>query len=495
MAVPLLIHLYVNIFAGYGYFRDELYYIACTEHPGLGYVDQPPLSILILLINRNLFGDSIFALRLIPAIAASLTVFFTCLTASRLGGKTFSIILSSAAVIFAPVYLAMNSYYSMNSIDILLWSVSFYIVIRIIQEDRFPDWIYLGILIGLGLMNKIGFLWFEFGFFMGLILTRERKHFVTVKPYITLAISFLIFLPYVIWNFQNDFAHLEFIRNATSEKYSALNALGFIKNQFLIMNPASAVIWLAGLYYFLFNKEGRTYRMISIIYITAFIILVLNGHSKAEYLSPAYPALFAGGSVFIEMKTFEKFKWLRYAILIPVILIGVMIAPIVMPVLKVENNIAYSKMIGMAPSSSENKQLSELSQFFADMHGWEELASDVSKVYISLPEEDRKRAVVFGWNYGDASAVNFFRNKYPLPEAISSHNSYWLWGYGDRKDPVMIIIGGEKEDYTDEFDSVEVAGIHSARYSMPYENNMKIFVVKGFKNPISGIWNRIKHYE
>lgn len=45
-AVALLVHLLTN--GHYGYFRDELYYIACARHLDFGYVDQPPLSILLL---------------------------------------------------------------------------------------------------------------------------------------------------------------------------------------------------------------------------------------------------------------------------------------------------------------------------------------------------------------------------------------------------------------------------------------------------------------
>jgi len=494
-SIPFLIHLYVNIFEGYGYFRDELYYIVSTEHLSFGYVDHPPLSIFILYISKTIFGDSLFAIRLLPALLSGLTVFFTCLMALRLGGKTFSLTLSAAAVILAPVYLAMNSFYSMNSIDIFLWSVSFYLVMLIIKENKTSYWIYLGLFIGLGLMNKIGFLWFEFGFFTGILLTHKRKEFLTVKPYLTLIISFVIFLPYIIWNFQNDFAHLEFIRNASSEKYSGLNITDFIKGQFMNMNPFSVVIWLCGLYYFIFNEKGKEFRIIGIIYLTAFIILIINVHSKSEYLAPAYTVLFAGGSVFIELKSQMKFKWLRFAVLIPLLITGVVIAPTVMPLLKVEDHISYTKNLGLAPSSSEGKKLSELKQFFADMHGWEEMAANVSKVYESLSAEEKQNTLFFAWNYGEASAINFFRNKYPLPEAISSHNAFWMWGYGDKEFPTLIIIGGEKEDYTDEFGSVVEVGIHTSKYAMPYETDLMIFIAKDPKNQLSEVWQRIKHYD
>src|SRR5436189_1700215 len=80
------VHLAVNAFGGYGYFRDELYYIACSKHLAAGYVDQPPLSILVLAVATRIFGDSVFAIRLVPAILSGLSVGLVGLLARRMGG-------------------------------------------------------------------------------------------------------------------------------------------------------------------------------------------------------------------------------------------------------------------------------------------------------------------------------------------------------------------------------------------------------------------------
>jgi len=441
-----------------------------------------------------LFGDSLFALRLLPAVNSALTVFISCLMTIKLGGKTFAIILSSAAVIFAPVYLAMNTYYSMNSFDIVLWAIAFYIIILIINESKLNYWIFLGIVMGLGLLNKIGFLWLAFGFFIGILLSDKRREFLTFKPYLSALISLAIFTPFILWNFHNDFAHIEFIKNATSEKYYQLGYSDFIKGQLLNMNPAALVIWLAGLYFLLFNTDGKKFMILGIVYLITFLILIINGQSKAEYLAPAYTPLFAAGSVFIEKKTFVRFRWVRYVVIIPLVVVGTLITPLALPVLPVETYIQYSEDIGLAPSTSEDKELSELPQFYADMHGWDVMAKNVSLVYQSLPREDRLRTIIFGHNYGEASAMEFYRNKYPIPKVISSHNSYWLWGYGNIEDPIVIIIGGDKENHLETFESVENKLIHTDKYCMPYENNIPIFIARNLKVPMPELWKRIKNY-
>src|SRR5438105_14296878 len=87
-AVALLIHLLTS--GRYGYFRDELYYIACARHLDWGYVDMAPLSALILRVELSLFGQSLHALRFFPAIASALTVALTGLIARELGGRIWA---------------------------------------------------------------------------------------------------------------------------------------------------------------------------------------------------------------------------------------------------------------------------------------------------------------------------------------------------------------------------------------------------------------------
>jgi 4-amino-4-deoxy-L-arabinose transferase-like glycosyltransferase len=296
----LLVHLWTNYYASYGIFRDEFYYLACSHRLDLGYVDQPPLSIYILALSRNIFGDSLFALRLVPALAGATTVLVTGLMVRKLGGRTAAMVIACLAVMAAPVYWGMNTFYSMNCFDILLWTLAAYIMIFVIKENRPKHWISLGVVIGLGLLNKTEMIWFCFGLFVAVLLTRQRKNLSTKWPYMTALIAVLLFLPYVIWNFLHDFAHMEFIRNAMDWKYSSLSPKGFIVDQLLNMQPATLPIWLAGLFFLFSNKEGGRLRPLGIIYVTAFLILIINGRSKAEYLSPAYTMLFASGAVQIE---------------------------------------------------------------------------------------------------------------------------------------------------------------------------------------------------
>ncbi len=495
--ISLLIHLCTNLFAGYGIFRDEYYYLSCASRLDIGYVDQPPFSIFILALSKALFGDSLFAIRLIPSILSAITVFLAGLIVVELNGKKLALVYSLTAIVLSPIFLAMHSFYSMNSIDSLIWTLSFYLVIRIINTKNSSLWIFLGITLGLGLLNKVGMLWLCLGLFVGLILTKERKAFRTKEPWLAASIALLIFLPFIVWNVIHDYAHLEFIRNASQYKYSGLSPIDFIIGQFMLNNPGSAIIWLAGIYYFFFNDEGKKYRIVGIIYAISFLILLINGTSKAEYLSPVYPVLFAGGGVLLESVNLKKnWKWLKYAIIAPLIISGLLLMPIVMPVLPVQTYIEYAKTLGLAPSTSEGKELGELPQFYADRFGWEELAKNVSVVYQSLPEEERGNVIAWGSNYGHAGALEYYSKKYPLPPVVSTHNNFWIWGIPQGIDiGSVIVIGGTEEAHRHYCDEVTLAKIHVTKYSMPYENNLPIFICRKINRPYDEIWNETKHFE
>jgi hypothetical protein len=494
-SVKLFIHFYSNAFGGYGIFRDELYYAACSEHLSAGYVDQPPLSVFILAVSRLIFGDSIFALRLLPAVAGAATVFMTGLMARELSGGKFAQAIASIASIVSLIYLGYDSIYSMNSFDVLLWTWSAYIVILLVKTGDKKFWMELGLILGLGLLNKISVLWLGFGILVGVLLTPERRWLKTEYPYIAGVIAFALFLPFILWNATHGLAHLEFIRNASGAKYASLNPMTFLFGQLLLQNPVTLLLWLSGLAWLLFSREGKKFRILAYLYLTTAFILILNGHSKSEYLSQAYPMLFAAGAVWFERwASREKLRWMKpaYSVLLSG---GILLAPMALPILPVDSYISYSNALGIAPSTAEAKKLDKLPQFYADMFGWEEKAAAVAKVFHELTPEEQVKCAIFGDNYGRCGAIDFYSKKYNLPKSIGHHNNYWIWGYREYTGELVIVLGGNLRDKQERFESVTVAGTVSNQYCMPYENNLSIYVCRNLKVPLKELWPALKHYE
>jgi len=478
-----------------GYFRDEFYYIACSDHLDWGYVDQPPFSIIALWISRMLFGDSLIALRIFPALAGAIVIILTGWTVRELGGNRYAQLLAAFLVMFAPLILAEDSYFSMNAFDVLFWTLAFYFIIKVLKQGQPRYWIYLGCVLGLGLMNKISVLWLGAGFAIGVLLTSNRSLLLKRNIWITAAIAFLTFLPHIIWQVTHGFPTLEFIKNATGNKYVAVSPWELFIQQVLIMNPVTAIIWISGVIYFLIAKQVKQFRILPIIYLVVLMILIINKNSKSEYLGPLIPILFAMGTYTIErfIRTFH-WNWLKPVVYIFLIPTGIALAPIVIPILPIESYIAYSQALGIKPTTPEKKELNLLPQFYADRCGWEELTAVVANVYSSLTPEEKKQCVILCDNYGEAGAIYFFGKKYNLPKTISAHNNYWFWGCQNSDGAIVIRLWGSRDRILESYEEAVQAGVFQNEYCMPYENNMPIWICKHRRIPLRDNWADFKHF-
>ena len=490
--VKLIFHLAFS--SGYGYFRDEFYYIACGEHLDWGYVDQPPLTPLLALITRALLGDSLLALRFFPAVAGAVLVFLTGLMARELGGGRFAQGLAAVATLAAPTYIANDHIFTVNAFDHVFWALGAYLVIRIVKEDNPKLWLVFGLVAGIGLQNKISVLFFGFGIFVALLLTAHRKYFLSKWLWFGGAVAFVIFLPYVLWQVQHDWPMLELLRRGQLYKNYPLSPFEFLQGQFIEMHPFNLPIWLAGLYFYLVSKQGKRYRVLGWTYVVILVVFLIL-KAKPYYFAPAYPMLLAAGAFTIETFVRERqWNWLKPATVTLLLLGGAAVAPLAMPLLPVETYIRYQRFLGIEPPKTERHRFGKLPQLYADMFGWQEMVATVAKVYNSLPPEERAKCAIFTNNYGEAGAIDFFGGKYGLPKAISGHNNYWLWGPGNYAGEIVITVGPRLEDVKKAFDQVELGATHVNEYAMPYESDLPIYICRKPKMSLPEVWPRTKNY-
>ena len=85
----VVVALLIAVSERYGYHRDELYFLAAFRHLALGYVDQPPVAVLIAWLDRVAFGSSLLALRLVPALLVGVVILLSGMTTRELGGSGF----------------------------------------------------------------------------------------------------------------------------------------------------------------------------------------------------------------------------------------------------------------------------------------------------------------------------------------------------------------------------------------------------------------------
>ena len=494
LVIPALIKVTLHLvtYKGFGFFSDEFYCIACSKRLAWGYVDHPPLSILLLRLDRWLFGDSLFSIRLLPALAGGATVLLTGPLARHLGAGRFGQLLAQVCVLIAPVYLAFGHTFAMNAFDVLFWLAAFYVLVLIFDGGNLKLWIAFGLVAGLGLQNKITLLSLGFGLVVGLVLTRERRHFLSGWFWLGGALAGLIFLPYVLWQIPNGWPTLEFMHNARLYKMAKLSFPAYFSGQIMQMHPFTFPVWLAGLGLLVLSKAYRKYQALGWCYLAALVLFVVTG-GKTYYLASAYTMLFAFGAVWFE-KTFPG-KAPRVAIMTLILAGGLVTLPVAVPILPVEAHIRYSAALGLKPNAGgERHRVGRLSQYYASMFGWEHLVGEVARVYGSLPPEDRAKCGIFCMDYHQAGAIDFLGKKYGLPDAASGHNNYWLWGPRGSWE-VEIVINRGPDDLAQLFQEVSQEGfIHDETgYVQPSENDLGVYVVRRPKKPL--VWAAVKHYE
>lgn len=494
--VPALLALAAHLFAlhRYGTFRDEFYYVACGRHLAWGYVDHPPMIAAIAALVRTTLGDSLLALRVLPALAHVGLVLVTARIARRLGGDARAELLAATAAAIAPVYLGSATILNMNPFDQLLWALASLLLVAILQGAGTRAWVMLGLVVGLDLLTKHSTAFFLGATAVALVMRPERRLIRTRGPWIAAAIALVMVAPNLLWEVAHRWPTLEFLRNAAERKNFAASPFQFLSAQALLIHPLAAPLALIGLGTLLFAKSMERVRALGLAFLLVLAFFTFT-HAKHYYLAPAYPVVLAAGAVAIS-RFAERQRWRAlvpvYAALL--IVTGALLAPFAIPVLPLERFVAVAKRSGFVEPPSERHRPARLPQMYADMFGWPEMTAAVARVWNALPAEDRAHCAIFASNYGEAGAIDFFGPKLGLPHAYSGHNSYWWWGPPPDSLTTVITIGESREDVLEAFEEVETVDVFHHEWNMPYESDLPILIGKYPRAPWSKIWPQTRKY-
>jgi hypothetical protein len=477
----------------YGIFRDELYFLAASDHLALGYVDFAPLVAWITHVSRVLFGDSLHFIRLVPALAFGAEVVLTGYITRELGGKRWAVFLACASVLLAPVISGNATRLSMNPIEPLFWMGCIYFLLLALRRQQPQLLLWCGVLLGFGLENKHSTVFFISALVVGLVLARERRVFATKWFWIAAAIALLIAFPNAIWQYQHHFPTLEDLRNVrATHKNIEMPPLPFFGQQIMMLSPVSALVWIAGLGFLLFHREAEGYRFLGLTYL-AFLAVMMVLKGKDYYLAPIYPMLYAAGGVFWEKLTESRLRlrWVRTAIPALVVVGGIIAAPLVLPILPPDKVVPYMGALGIKMTRTETTMSGLLPQHFADEFGWQEMVATVAGVYNSLPPEERAKTAILAGNYGGAGAIDFFGPRYGLPKAISAHQNYYYWGPRQYTGESVILLEWNLEDAQHWCRSVQKGPENAPYYGMGWEH-YTVLVCRDFKVPLGEAWPRLK---
>ena len=493
-AAKFLFHCYYN--NRYGYFRDEFDYIACGNHLAWGYVDQPPLIPFLIHVSRAALGDSLRAIRFIPALASSLLVVQTALIAREFGGRRFALLLSAIAVVIAPQYLSNGSLLTTNCLEPNLWMGCAYFVILAIKRDQPRYWVWFGVVAGIGLEEKYTMALFGFGIVLGLLLTEQRRFLLDKWLWIGGAAAFLIFLPNLLWNIHDHWPFLELMRNIRADGRDVVLGPGqYFIQQTILLHPLTAPIWLAGLVAFFVSARLKPYRVLGWSYLVCYATLY-GLHGKNYYLAPVYPVLLAAGAVVIDFAlTRPVGPWLKPAIAVVLLAAGARIAPVTVPVLSPDHFISYARTLPFKlPVMERTHERALLPQWYADQFGWQEIVDETAVAWNQIPAAERSDCAIFAQDYGQAGAIDFLGRRAGLPAALSGHQTYFLWGPRGYSGDCMIVLGDHRSRLEQLFDDVQYVGTSPDN---PYalEAGIAVWICRGPKfGTLTQLWPQLKKW-
>jgi hypothetical protein len=474
VTVKLLLHFTTNTI--YEVHRDGLLYIELGKHLSWGYQSVPPSIAVFASLSRFLFGDTAFGINFFPAIIGAISLIIIGIMVKEMGGNKMAQFIALLAFLISPSFLRSNSLFQPVSFDEFYWFLLAFLIFRLIKTEKPSYWIWIGVTAGVAFLNKYLVVFFIIGLVASILLTPLRKWLKSPYPYIGSLIALLIALPNLIWQYRHNWPVVRHMHELTETQLVNVRIDIFLIDQ-LMMNIAPILIWIPGLIFILFNREGKKYRILGLAYIFTILLLIIF-RGKSYYTLGLYPMLFAFGGFALARWLQGKLIFLRNAVIVITVIIGIISLPFSLPILNPEQFIRFSKIIGMENSQRwEEGEYHELPQDYADMIGWEELAKIVSDTYDNLTPTEKEHCTIFANNYGEAGAINFYGKKLGLPTAISFNDSYLDWAPDSIPGDCLIKVG-ESDDVVEMYNDVRIVG----RISTPHAREFGVPVYL-FKDP------------
>ncbi len=514
----------------YGFDRDELMALDDARHLAWGYVQYPPMTAFFGRVALGLFGTSLVGFRFFAAVAMALAVALTGLMAKEMGGEKWAQVVATLAAV--PFCLGAGALMQYISFDYVCWALVAWCVTRVASgrgnrnlktengknvadanDQAWTDgrhgseapplqagrwWMGAGVGIGLGMLAKYTMGFLVVGVVVGVLCTKMRRYLRSGWLWLGVLLATGIFLPNVLWEWKRNFVSLEFLRFLHARDVATGQTDWFLTGQLEITLLAFPLA-LAGVWFCFFAEEGKRYRILGWMYVVPLaLFLVMRGRNY--YLAPAYPMLYAAGSVWVERKCrMEENSGSPAMRKSPgrTSQLNKILRRLIWGGLVVDVAVAGAVALPIAPVNSEWWKFAvRVDDVFREEIGWEEFVSAVAAVRDRLPASERAGVGILAGNYGEVGALHLYGERFGLPRAISGVNSSWERGYGYPPE-IVIVVGYPRAMLESEFTSCAVGGRVWNRYGVMNEETIEdpeIFVCRGLKGNWEEFWRKVRKF-
>jgi 4-amino-4-deoxy-L-arabinose transferase-like glycosyltransferase len=454
----------------YGPHRDELYFLSAGDRLAWGYPDQPPLTPAIAALADTIAPGSLVILRLTSAVIVGVVVMLAALTARELGGGPGAQLLTAVVVATGTVFLVLGHLLSTATFDLLVWSLILFLAVLALQRDRPRLWLGVGVVAGVGLLNKHLVLVLLGSLFLALLVdSRARRHLRTPWPYAGAGLALVLWLPNLLWQADHDWPQLELGADIREEYSTAAERIAYLALQLVQVSVLATVIWVLGIVVLVRDARFSRVRPLAWTYAIGLVAFAISG-GKAYYLAGLMPSLVAVGAVSLEARWPTRRMTILTIAAAAIALVGL---PIALPVLPA--------------SAFASSPYAAIGEEQAETLGWSDLTQTVREIAADLPAG----AVAFTGNYGEAGALEWYDVGLP---AYSGHNGFGEWG-PPPEDAVPVVVLGYRDAGVD-FEDCERAGTVDNGLDLDNEEqDGAIFVCSGPRDGWAAAWPRLVHLD
>ncbi|HEY8312116.1 MAG TPA: glycosyltransferase family 39 protein, partial [Gemmatimonadaceae bacterium] len=496
-ALSLALHAVVLAVTPFGIHRDEFLYFSMGNHLRLWHMDFPPAIAMLGAVSQFIFGHTVAAARVFPAIEGTILVVLAALFARELGGRRFAQGFAALCVLASPLYLRSSTLFQPVVLDQICWTLALLAIARVARAelesgDRRSAWLSFGVAIGLGLLCKFSILFLCVSVLAAVLLTPMRRELLTPWPWIAVLIMLIIGSPSVVGQITLDYPVVAQMRALNAGQLQHVTPAEYFSMQLMFLGPVGLLVAITGAVAMLVSDQLRRYAAVSLSCILAFLLLLVL-HGKPYYIGPIYPALLGAGAVVLGGMNSQRarlvvpaVRWSAVALTIAFSLIAL---PMSLPILSVTATARYAaRFAGGVALRTNHGTIDQLPQDFADMLGWRDEASTLASVYRSLSPAEQRETVIVTGNYGQAGAAEFYASEFKLPPVVSTAGSFWFFGPGKLPGAVVISVGVDVRDLRKFWSSVAEVRRLERPWSVAEERDKPIFVSRGPRTSLQALW-------
>jgi hypothetical protein len=497
----VLVHILTNAWGPYEFHRDEFLYLAMGRHLTFWKMDFPVGMAVLAQTTRLLFGETLAAIRFLPALGGGALVLLAAWFAKRLFnslkpqisriegfGGSGALLLAPLGVALSPLYLRAGNLFQPVIFDQLTSCAAFAALVLLIEAPTPKRWLWLGLAFGVGLLVKFSIAFPALGIALAILLERRlRSWLATPWPWLAALVTLTVGSPSLVGQIRLGFPVRHQMAELSRSQLAASGRIEFLLGQ-LETGPV-VVLGLIGAGALLTGARCRRYRPIAVGCVGAFLLL-LAGSGKAYYFGPAWIPLAGAGAAAVGAMVDQRRRALVTGALTAVIvLFGLVTLPLGLPIVGPESLAkALARLTFTGATRTNRGELGEIPQDYADMLGWTERVDRVAAVYRALPAAERDEAVVLGANYGQAGAIDLLGPARGLPTPISPAGSFWHFGPGPKPGRVIITLGSDRESLSRVYQSVTVADSVDIPYTVSEERGVLILIGREPRQTLQQIW-------